>query len=55
LETGLMGTMVQGFFEKQGYTVLIASRKPELSIDDCVSQSDVVIVSVPIDITCEGE
>ncbi|MBD3164906.1 prephenate dehydrogenase/arogenate dehydrogenase family protein [Candidatus Woesearchaeota archaeon] len=47
--TGLMGRWFERFFTSRGYDVLIASRKTELSIEDCARQSDVVIISVPID------
>lgn len=51
--TGLMGQWFERFFKAQGYKVLIASRKTKLSIEECARQSDVVIVSVPMDVTVE--
>lgn len=51
--TGLMGQWFKNYFEHQGYNVLIASRKTPLSIEDCAKQSDVLIISVPMDITVE--
>jgi prephenate dehydrogenase len=51
--TGAMGQWFKRYFESQGYKVMIASRKTELSIEDCAKQSDVVIISVPMDITID--
>ncbi|MCK5283895.1 MAG: prephenate dehydrogenase/arogenate dehydrogenase family protein [Nanoarchaeota archaeon] len=51
--TGLMGQWFKRFFENHGYKVLIASRRTELSIEECTKKSDVVIVSVPIGITVD--
>lgn len=51
--TGLMGQWFKRYFESLGYTVLIASRKTELKVEDCAKNCDVVIISVPIDVTCE--
>ena len=51
--TGLMGQWFKKFFENQGFKVIIASRHTELSIEDCAKQSEVVIISVPIEITIE--
>jgi prephenate dehydrogenase len=51
--TGLMGQWFKRFFENQGYTILIASRTTKLNMEDCAKQSDVVIISVPIDVTVE--
>src|SRR3989339_790785 len=49
--TGQMGQWFKKFFEKENYKVLIASRKTTISPKECASKCDVVIVSVPIDIT----
>ncbi|MCK4797509.1 MAG: prephenate dehydrogenase/arogenate dehydrogenase family protein [Spirochaetes bacterium] len=49
--TGVMGQMFKRFFEDQGFKVLIASRKTDLSIEDCARSCDVVIISVPINVT----
>lgn len=51
--TGLMGQWFKRFFENQGLKVLIASRSTELSIVECSKQSDIVIISVPIESTIE--
>jgi prephenate dehydrogenase len=51
--TGLMGQWFKRYFESEGYTVLIASRKTELMVEDCARKSDIVVVSVPIDVTIE--
>ena len=51
--TGLMGQWFKQFFEDYSYTVLIASRKTALSVEECAKQSDVVIVTVPMDATTE--
>ncbi|MBU0628294.1 MAG: prephenate dehydrogenase/arogenate dehydrogenase family protein [Nanoarchaeota archaeon] len=49
--TGQMGQWFKRFFESKGYKVVIASRKTSISIQECASKCDIVIVSVPIDIT----
>jgi prephenate dehydrogenase len=51
--TGLTGQWFKRYFESLGYKVLIAGRTTELTIEDCAKQSDVVIISVPIDATIE--
>ena len=51
--TGVMGQWFKHFFEQYGYTVLIAGRKTELTHEECAQRSDIVIVSVPIDVTVE--
>ena len=51
--TGLMGQWFKRFFELHGHIVEIASRKTELSIEDCAKRNDIVIVSVPMDITVD--
>ncbi len=51
--TGSMGQWFKKFFENHSYNVLIASRSTDLSIEECTRQSDVVIVSVPIESTIE--
>jgi prephenate dehydrogenase len=50
---GLMGRWFEKFFIKKGHEVLIASRKTTLTIEECAKISDVVIVSVPIDVTID--
>ncbi len=49
--TGQMGQWFKRFFEKNKCKVLIASRKTKLTPKECVARCDVVIVSVPIDVT----
>lgn len=49
--TGHMGQWFKKFFEKNKCKVLIASRKTKLTLKECASKSDVVIISVPIDVT----
>lgn len=51
--TGQMGHFFKIFFEKNNCRVLISSRKTKLKPVDCVKQSDVVLVSVPIDATSD--
>lgn len=51
--TGGMGSLFKRFFEKEGHRVLIASRSTELTIEQCAIQSDIVIISVPINTTIE--
>ena len=49
--TGQMGKLFRRFFEKNNCEVLVSSRKTNLKPKDCARQSDVVMVSVPIDVT----
>lgn len=49
--TGQMGQFFRRFFEKNKCRVLIASRKTRLSPEDCARQSNIVLVSVPVDVT----
>lgn len=49
--TGQMGQWFKRFFEKNGCKVLIASRKTKLKPQDCAAKSDVVVITVPVDIT----
>lgn len=49
--TGQMGQWFKRFFEKEGYEVLIASRKTKLTPKACAKNCDIVIVSVPINVT----
>ncbi len=51
--TGQMGQFFKRFFEKNNCKVLIASRKTKLKQIDCAKQSDVVLISVPIDVTVD--
>ena len=46
-----MGQWFKRFFESLGNEVLIASRNTKLTPVECVSSSDIVIISVPINIT----
>lgn len=49
--TGQMGRFFKKLFEKNNCKVLISSRKTKLKPEDCAKQSDVVLISVPIDAT----
>lgn len=49
--TGQMGQFFKRFFERNNCKVLISSRKTKLKPEDCAKQSDVVMISVPIDVT----
>ena len=52
--TGAMGQMFKNFlFEKHGYNVIVASRRTDLSIEECAKRSDVLIITVPIQDTIE--
>jgi prephenate dehydrogenase len=51
--TGLMGRWFEKFFVRLGYRVLIASRKTKLTLEECAKNSDIVIVSVPINATID--
>lgn len=51
--TGQMGQFFKRFFERNNCKVLILSRKTKLKPEDCAKQSDVVLVSVPIDVTVD--
>jgi prephenate dehydrogenase len=51
--TGQMGKWFQKFFGQAGYKVLVSGRTTPLTYQQCVAQSDVVIVNVPIKHTVE--
>jgi prephenate dehydratase/prephenate dehydrogenase len=51
--TGLMGRWFRPFFEKVGYQVLISGRTTPLTYQECIAQSDAVIINVPISHTIE--
>ncbi len=51
--TGQMGQFFKRFFEKNNCNVLVSSRKTKLKPIECTKQSDVVMISVPIDDTIE--
>jgi prephenate dehydrogenase len=46
--TGQMGRWFGPFFEKAGYGVLISGRTTPLTYQQCIEQSDAVIINVPI-------
>ncbi len=48
-----MGRLFQGLFEGDGYRVLIAGRRTELTYEQLATEVDVVIVTVPIERTAE--
>ncbi len=51
--TGQMGKWFKRFFERHGHIVEISSRKTHLSPVDCAKNNDIVIVSVPIQVTID--
>lgn len=51
--TGEMGKWFQKFFVQAGYQVLISGRRTPLTYQQCIEQSDVVIINVPIQNTVE--
>ncbi len=46
--TGQMGQWFQRFFAPAGYEVLISGRRTPLTYEQCIAQSDAVIINVPI-------
>jgi prephenate dehydrogenase len=46
--TGQMGQWFQRFFTPAGYQVLISGRRTSLTYEQCIAQSDAVIINVPI-------
>jgi len=46
--TGQMGGWFDKFFSAAGYTVLISGRRTPLTYQQCIAQSDVVVINVPI-------
>ena len=46
--TGQMGGWFGKFFSAAGYTVLLSGRRTPLTYQQCIAQSDVVIINVPI-------
>ena len=51
--TGGIGKWFARFFQKEGYTVHVSGKHSGLPIPDMCARSDVVIVSVPIGVTCD--
>ncbi len=51
--TGKMGGWFKAFYESRGYKVLVSGRNTELAYEDCVKNSDAVIINVPIEYTEE--
>jgi prephenate dehydrogenase len=51
--TGQMGKWFERFFSSAGYTVLISGRRTALTYQQCIEQSDAVIINVPIKHTVE--
>jgi len=51
--TGGMGQWFKTFFEKEGCTVLIASRRTRLKIEECAKKCDIVVITVPINVTVD--
>ncbi len=51
--TGQMGGFFRKFFEKNDCRVLVASRKTKLKPEDCARQSNIVLISVPIDLAID--
>ncbi len=47
--TGAMGRWMNRFFAESGYNILISGRKTKLTYSDLVAQSDVIILSTPLD------
>lgn len=48
---GLMGRLMADFFKSRGMRVLISDLKTKLSNIELVKKSDVIVISVPIDVT----
>jgi len=51
--TGGIGKWFAGFFEKEGYVVHVSGRQTGMGMKEMAEKCRVVIVSVPIGITCE--
>lgn len=51
--TGQMGGWFQQFFRTAGYEVLLSGRRTPLTYQQCIAQSDVVIINVPIQHTVD--
>jgi len=51
--TGMMGKFFRPFFESSGYKVIVAGRKTSPTYEECVDESDAVIINVPIEYTEE--
>ena len=49
--TGKMGQFFKRFFDNNNCKVLISSRKTKLNPKECAKQSDILMISVPIDVT----
>ncbi|MBI2654651.1 prephenate dehydrogenase/arogenate dehydrogenase family protein [Candidatus Woesearchaeota archaeon] len=51
--TGQIGQFFRKIFEKNNCEVLVSSRTTKLKPEDCARQSDIVLVSVPIEVTVD--
>jgi len=51
--TGGIGRWFADFFNREGYTVHVSGRKTGMDLPAMAEKCDVVIVSVPIGVTCE--
>lgn len=51
--TGQIGQFFRKVFEKNNCEVLISSRKTRLKPEECAKQSDIVLVSVPIEVAVD--
>lgn len=51
--TGQMGKFFRRFFEKNDCRVLVSSGRTKLKPEDCAKKSDVVMVSVPMDVAVD--
>ncbi len=50
---GAMGRCMAGLFADLGHAVMLADRETELTADEAAGAADVVVVSVPIEVTVE--
>ncbi len=51
--TGQMGQWFERFFAPAGYQVLISGRRTPLTYEQCIAQSDAIIINVPIQNTVD--
>ena len=51
--TGQMGQLFKRFFENNKCKVLISSRRTKLKPEDCAKLSNIILISVPMDVTVD--
>src|SRR3989344_2589352 len=49
--TGKMGSIFASAFQEKGYNIIISSKSTPITVEETASQGDLVIITVPINVT----